>query len=469
MKERKYMLTISILASNRKDTLPKTLESIKPILDNVSSELIVTDTGCDEDLLEVIRQYTDKIEKFQWCNDFSKARNVGLKMSQGKWFMIIDDDEWFEDVSEIIHFFNSGESKKYKSFYYIVRNYLNLEGTVWRDVPVNRGIFMDDEIEFQDMIHEHFSKSLRPMKVFDAYAHHYGYAYATEEDSKKHFKRNRELLEKQIAEGKTNMRQYVHLLQEYNGLGDYAKAYDVAVQGIEQAELSGEINRRFMGSMKANVIYALMRLGRDEEMISLSRQYIRDGGLTMTAYCAINAFACIGYWNVDNVDEVIKTAIDYFALRDYIYEDMKQTTYESMLVIPNAFDGVMSGKIFGKGLVCAVHNKDDKSARRIMKYLHYVGTLTDIGDGAWLQELVEMMASSEEKSAYAKTIVTYMADMMCATKICNKLLDIREESEEDFMAVVGELVNEDSENTHFKLLKTIYYGLKGEADKLKQN
>ena len=54
MIERKYMLTISILASNRKDTLPKTLESIKPILDNVSSELIVTDTGCDEELLQVI-------------------------------------------------------------------------------------------------------------------------------------------------------------------------------------------------------------------------------------------------------------------------------------------------------------------------------------------------------------------------------------------------------------------------------
>ena len=57
---KKYTLTISILASNRKDTLPKTLESIKPILDNVSSELIIVDTGCDEDLLEIIRKYTDK-------------------------------------------------------------------------------------------------------------------------------------------------------------------------------------------------------------------------------------------------------------------------------------------------------------------------------------------------------------------------------------------------------------------------
>ena len=33
MNNKKYKLTISLLASNRKDTLSKTLESLKPILD----------------------------------------------------------------------------------------------------------------------------------------------------------------------------------------------------------------------------------------------------------------------------------------------------------------------------------------------------------------------------------------------------------------------------------------------------
>ena len=94
MAQKKYILTISLLASNRKDTLPKTLASLKPLMDKVSSELIVVDTGCDEDLLEVVRKYTDKIIKFTWCNDFSKARNVGIENAQGDWFMFIDDDEW---------------------------------------------------------------------------------------------------------------------------------------------------------------------------------------------------------------------------------------------------------------------------------------------------------------------------------------------------------------------------------------
>ena len=125
--------------------MPKTLESLKPILDNVSSELIVVDTGCDEDLLEVVRQYTDKIKKFEWCKDFAKARNVGIENAQGDWFMFIDDDEWFEDVTEFIEFFNSDEMYKYNYAKYVVRNYENMEGTVWTDSIAGRMFRMFEE------------------------------------------------------------------------------------------------------------------------------------------------------------------------------------------------------------------------------------------------------------------------------------------------------------------------------------
>ena len=97
-REGQIKLTISILVSNRKDTVPKCLESLRPLLEQVDSELIITDTGCDDDLVEFMRQYTDNIVKFEWCKDFAAARNVGLDMAKGQWFMFIDDDEWFEDV-----------------------------------------------------------------------------------------------------------------------------------------------------------------------------------------------------------------------------------------------------------------------------------------------------------------------------------------------------------------------------------
>ena len=45
---KKILLTISILISNRLDTVRKCLDSIKPLLEQVPSELILVDTGCGE-------------------------------------------------------------------------------------------------------------------------------------------------------------------------------------------------------------------------------------------------------------------------------------------------------------------------------------------------------------------------------------------------------------------------------------
>ena len=105
----KLQLTISLLVSDRKETLKRCLDSIVPLLEEVSSELIIVFTGKDESVLEIARQYTSHIVPFTWCDDFSKARNAGLLEAAGEWFLYLDDDEWFEDVTEIIDFFKSGE------------------------------------------------------------------------------------------------------------------------------------------------------------------------------------------------------------------------------------------------------------------------------------------------------------------------------------------------------------------------
>ena len=90
---KKVVLSISLLASNRKDSIRKCLDSLNPLLKEVSSELIIVDTGCDEEQHNLLLEYADKVICFEWCNDFSKARNVGLKQAKGEWFLYIDDDE----------------------------------------------------------------------------------------------------------------------------------------------------------------------------------------------------------------------------------------------------------------------------------------------------------------------------------------------------------------------------------------
>ena len=213
--ERKLKLTISILVSNRKDTVPKCLESLRPILENVDSELIITDTGCDNDLVEYMRKYTDNIVKFKWCNDFAAARNIGLNMARGEWFMYIDDDEWFEDVTELIQFFNGEDEKEYVSASYIVRNYTSLKGDSYSEGVVGRIFRICEGTRFVGKVHECVKKAEGKDKQFLSFVHHYGYAFKNEEDEKKHFERNTSLLIKEIQTNPTDARNYAHIYQEY--------------------------------------------------------------------------------------------------------------------------------------------------------------------------------------------------------------------------------------------------------------
>ena len=153
-------LTISLLASDRPDTLKKCLDSLTPFLKELSSELIVVFTGKEQETLNLIRQYTSHILPFTWCDDFSAARNTGLREASGEWFLFIDDDEWFEDPIEIIQFFQSGEYQKYRSGYYVVRNYTDWSGRQYTDANVARMCRLTPETQFINpiqIIHPHTS------------------------------------------------------------------------------------------------------------------------------------------------------------------------------------------------------------------------------------------------------------------------------------------------------------------------
>ena len=123
---KKPLLSISLLTSHRKDTIRKCLDSITHLRQTVPSELIIVDTGCDEEMRSIIEEYTDHIVKFTWCDDFAKARNSGLKEAIGEWYMYLDDDEWFEDTKELENFFLNGHYKKLQACFYIQRNYTDM-------------------------------------------------------------------------------------------------------------------------------------------------------------------------------------------------------------------------------------------------------------------------------------------------------------------------------------------------------
>lgn len=458
MSDKKYKLTISILASNRKDTIPKTLNSLKPILDNVSSELIVTDTGCDEDLLDVIRKYTDKIVKFQWCNDFSKARNVGLKMAQGEWFMFIDDDEWFEDVSEMIAFFNNDkEEQKYNSFGYVIRNYMNPDGMQWQDSELTRGIRLGEGVEFVDAIHEHYSNVKKPTKVFDAYVHHYGYAHATEEARKKHFQRNMELLNQLIDSGDREIRTYFHMVKEYSSVNDYESALRVGLEGLEHNKGN---NNRLVAAVKMSIIYSFFRLERYSELCEHARGFLCFGGLSMGIVASMDMCLCFAEYNLKRYRETMNAAIEYFAIREYLEENPRQTVYDMSAINATLNKQRKVNELFVLGLHSAVLLKKREQVENILKGSKYIDDNLFIDNMDWIVELLEMMKESDDKNLYAKVLAGYMEQLSIAAKICNRLMDMREVDENMFIDLTSYIVSEESDSPQMKLLRKIYQGLK---------
>lgn len=137
---KEIVLSIGLLASNRKETIIKCIESLNRLREKVACELIVTDTGCDDELRTYLENEADCVNHFAWCNDFSAARNANLSVASGLWYLYLDDDEWFEDTSEIEQFFLSGEYRKYECANYIQRNYKRYDGTLYNDCWVSRMI-----------------------------------------------------------------------------------------------------------------------------------------------------------------------------------------------------------------------------------------------------------------------------------------------------------------------------------------
>ena len=228
-------LTISLLVSDRPDTLDKCLDSIIPLLKGLDSELIIVYTGKSQDTLEMSKQYTSHIVPFTWCNDFAKARNAGLREAKGEWFLYLDDDEWFDDTSEIIHFFKSGEYRLYESALYTARNYQNWEGTFFFESSVGRMCRITQETKFIYPIHENLSPFSNPCKRLNTFVHHYGYVGHSEEELIEKSERNISLLLKRLETESEDTQCYMQLAQEYKSILQFEDAIEYCRKGLSSA------------------------------------------------------------------------------------------------------------------------------------------------------------------------------------------------------------------------------------------
>lgn len=325
-------LTIGMIVKNEEKTLDRCLASLRPLMEAVESELIVTDTGSTDRTVEIAQKYTDRIIHFEWCNDFSAARNTGLKEARGEWFLFLDGDEWFEDTSGLIEFFTGGECDQYGSAAYIQRNYSNLDGSKYTDFPVQRVTRMYEGIHFEHIVHEDFGR-IAPTKFLDDYVNHYGYIYTSSEDQRKKLDRNRKLLERELEEDPYDLKAYVQLSRQYL-MDDLEQAEKYCNLGLRAEEERQENGWRL--TLLHNLSAALYNSKKYEKLLSLMDELVFDDPKMEILWLDFHCYAQSAAFALGDYKKSLKHGNQY--LKIYERHQKGQLDREITLVVSITFD-----------------------------------------------------------------------------------------------------------------------------------
>ena len=297
------ILTISILISNNYDNVKRCLESVKPLLKAVPSELILTDTGVEPELRKLLEQYTGNIIDFTWCRDFSAARNVGLKQAKGQWFLYIDDDEWFEDITAIAEFLQSREALNYNVACYIQRNYEDREGKKYIDHVVDRILRINPKLHFEHRVHEAYTDiRIKEKKQLPVIAHHYGYCYDSEEQRREKYLRNKTLLELECKEHPQDMRMRYQLVINPYSIRDWDASIALAEKAIET-----ESDSEYWDACHTSILYCLEKKGDWETLIQRGKDFLQKPIGPFDRF-GIMQFIIDAYWNTKHLEELCDMA-----------------------------------------------------------------------------------------------------------------------------------------------------------------
>ena len=342
------LLSIGMIVKNEEKYLEECLTALKPILEQVDSELIIADTGSTDRTVEIAEKFTDNVFHFEWINDFAAARNSTIDRAKGEWYMYLDADEIIKDCSDIIRFFNSGEYKKFGSAMITIRNYSDLAFLdSYQDFNSPRLTLLRKEVRFVQPVHEHLSVAIRPRKELNIIADHYGYLYfdnnvLTELAIKKSERNLKilldELAEQEAAGGKPRDAIYLEIATSYHIIGDYEKTLEYLKKGLEILDPRAIYVIAYYNDM----LGVLWNLNRFVEITECFEWYFSKENLARTKPLATDCFvyfsAARAYFELHNYERAVPCFVSGFdAYEKYVnrkqaYDD--QTVAEFRVTIP---------------------------------------------------------------------------------------------------------------------------------------
>lgn len=87
-------LGVCLIVKNEEEVLSRCLNCALKFAD----EIVVVDTGSEDKTVSEAKKFTDKIYFFDWCDDFSAARNFAFSKAESDFVMWLDADDIVEDA-----------------------------------------------------------------------------------------------------------------------------------------------------------------------------------------------------------------------------------------------------------------------------------------------------------------------------------------------------------------------------------
>jgi GT2 family glycosyltransferase/Tfp pilus assembly protein PilF len=273
-------LSIVMMIKNESKHLEECLLSIKPIQAAIKAEIIIVDTGSEDNSVEIAKKYTDKVYYHPWDNDFSAMRNITIGYATGEWIFVLDGDEIIEKPEEFINFFRSNKSNKYNTGIIRIKNFSREKETKHTISLIPRIFKKDKDFKYVGVIHEQ-PRVKEPIYYFKTDILHYGYVSNDPELVERKFLRNTQILKDELKKDPENIYYWFQLAQSYTGNSYNGEALEANLKAYKLAKEKGILfNSMYIYDYLA-LIYISNNQYEDAEKICLEALAVKDGYLDL--------------------------------------------------------------------------------------------------------------------------------------------------------------------------------------------
>lgn len=253
-------MTISacLIVRNESLVLQRCLSSLSRAVD----EIVVVDTGSTDATPEIAAAVGGKVVRYDWRDDFSAARNVGLDAASCDWILTIDADEYLDAgaPSQIRTLVDRTDAE---GILVTVRNLLSADDLIQSaESPIVRLFRRRDDVRFAGIIHEEVTTAITRrggrIVASSIVIVHDGYSRETTQASGRRAERNLPLLLRAAADAPHDPYLQFHLGATYQHLGQHGEAQHHLAQVLQLP------NERLNPEILANAAVRLAQLAMAE-------------------------------------------------------------------------------------------------------------------------------------------------------------------------------------------------------------